>query len=198
MFDLILIFSRRRGLPMSMLQSWCVHRGCAWHFWTPSHLNRPAAFPEIQDIGSVSFNAFLMRFLDARGCTIRIHCTLLYQHRGARVQDNPAPVFLLHLRDQEGFKAFISCVLFLQQGNLKVLKTRGFRFLVLVGYFHQLKTESRLLAQCELACAPVCTIYVPRKLNSLPAFRERQTFRSCLYWENLYATVLNGVVIWKL
>lgn len=93
MFNLILIFSRRHRLPVSMLQSWCGHKGCAWHFWTPSHLNRDAAVPEVPDIGAVSFNSFLMRFLHARRCTIRIRCTLLYQHRGARVHDNPASVF---------------------------------------------------------------------------------------------------------
>lgn len=89
-------------------------------------------------------------------------------------------------------------MLFLQQANLKVLETRGFRFLVLVGYSHQFKTESRLLAQCELVSVPVCTIYVPRKLNLLPASRERQTFWSCLYLENLCMIVLNGVAVWKL
>lgn len=48
--------------------------------------------------------------------------------------------------------------------------------MVLVGCSHHLKTESRLLVQCELACVTVCTMYVLRNPNSLPASRGRPTF----------------------
>lgn len=177
---------------MCVLQSWCVHRGCAWLSWTPSHLNRAAAFPEMPDIGPVSFNSFLMRLLDVRGYTIRICSTLLYQHRGTRVQDNTAFVFPLFLylfsvsRVKRDSKPLLAVCSFLQQGNLKVLKKREFRFVVLVGYSHQLKTESRLLAQRELHVV-LCPYMCHRESS-----KERQTFQSCLHLESLSLTVLNG------
>lgn len=59
--------------------------------------------------------------------------------------------------------------------------------MVWVGYSHQLKTESRLLAQHELHVS-VCPFSAAKKAPE----KDRQTFQPCLHLRSLSLTVLNG------
>lgn len=93
------------------------------------------------------------------------------------MQDNTAFVFpqFLYLFSISGVerdsKPLLALCSFLQQGNLRVLKKRELRFGIWVGYSHQLKTESRLLAQCELHVS-VCPFSAAEKAPE----KDRQTF----------------------
>lgn len=129
-------------------------------------LNLAATFPDIPDADVISSNSFLIWFLDGRGGTTRICCTLLYKHRGTTAQDNPIcfPTFLLTYSPSKGSRGIESLYLLGALSTAKYsegIKTKRVSVCVFCRLFPP--PESRIQATCPMqACMCACVlIYVP-------------------------------------